>query len=107
MQEEDAAKLVQRVIQITRLTQAGLAKAAGVHQSTVSRVLDEKTTTRQGQARARLVAYARNALRGEMANGREKVLTAFDAVWDGSQEHAAAVARIIDALADLRPSKDQ
>jgi DNA-binding LacI/PurR family transcriptional regulator len=107
MQEENAAKLVEQVIRLNRLTQAGLAKAAGVHQSTVSRVLEERTIRRQGQARARLLAYARNALRGEMVKGREKVLTAFESVWDGSEEHAAAVARIIDALADLRPSKAQ
>jgi DNA-binding LacI/PurR family transcriptional regulator len=107
MQEEDAATLIEQVIRINRLTQAGLAKAAGVNQATVSRVLRRKMVRRQGQARSRLLTYARNALRGEMATGREKVLTAFDSVWDGSDEHAAAVARIIDALADLRPSKAQ
>jgi DNA-binding MurR/RpiR family transcriptional regulator len=105
MQEEEAAKLIEQVLRINQLTQAALAKAAGVHQSTVSRILDKKTISRRGQARARLIAYARNALKGEMAKGTEKVLAAFESVWDGSEEHAAAVARIIDALADLRPSR--
>ncbi len=107
MQEEDAAKLIKRALRISGLTQAELAKGAGVHQSTVSRVLEQKSIRRQGKARARLVTHARNALRGDMAKGRERVLTAFDSVWDGSEEHAAAVARIIDALANLRPSTER
>ncbi len=104
MQEEDAANLVKRALSVGGLTQAQLADGAEVHQSTVSRTLAHPDVRRQGKARARLLAYARNALRGETAKGRDKVLTAFESVWDGSEEHASAVARVIDALADFRPS---
>jgi hypothetical protein len=35
--------------------------------------------------------------------GVQRVVTAFERIWDRTDEHAAAVARIIDALDDLRP----
>lgn len=104
MQEEDVASLIKRALRVGGLTQAQLAKAAKVHQSTVSRTLAQAEVHRQGKARGRLLAYVRNALRGGTTTGRDKVLTAFDSVWDGSEEHASAVARVIDALADFRPS---
>ena len=106
MQDENAeAELIQRLLRISGQTQAQLADAAGVHQSTVSRVLECKKVFRQGKARARLIKHARNALRGDFAEGRDKVLLAFDSTWDGSEEHASAIARMIDAVANLRPSR--
>jgi len=105
MQQQDAAILVKRLLQEGQLTQAQLARKAGVHQSTVSRVMKKTTSIRQGTANRKLVNYARTALSGELAKGENKVLTAFKSVWDGSEEHAAAIARVIGATADLRPPK--
>src|SRR5262245_23371721 len=105
MQEKKAAELVKRLLQKNQLTQVQLAKKAGVHQSTVSRVTKKKKVDRQGKAKARLLKYAGNALSGKLATGEDKILTAFKSIWDGSEEHAAAIARVIGATADLRPSK--
>jgi hypothetical protein len=32
-------------------------------------------------------------------------MTAFKRIWDGTEDHANAVAKIIDALEDLKPAK--
>jgi hypothetical protein len=39
--------------------------------------------------------------------GRDQVLGAFDRIWDGSELHAAAVVKVIEALVDLRPFEKQ
>jgi transcriptional regulator with XRE-family HTH domain len=105
MQDKRAAELVKRLLQQEQLTQTELASKAGVHQSTVSRVTKMKKVARQGKAKARLIDYAQNALSGDLAKGEEKILTAFKSIWDGSEEHAAAIARVIGATAELRPPK--
>jgi hypothetical protein len=35
--------------------------------------------------------------------GAQRILTAFERIWDRTEEHADAVARIISALDNLRP----
>ncbi|HEY1754436.1 MAG TPA: hypothetical protein VGG72_03505 [Bryobacteraceae bacterium] len=40
-------------------------------------------------------------------SGRDQVLSAFDRIWDGSEVHAAAVAKVIEALDALRPIEKQ
>lgn len=87
------------------LNQWSLAKAANVSQSTVCRALQGKSI-RQGSARARLFKYAKiNELPTieKSRNIRHQILEAFDRVWDHSEEHAVAIARVIDAMAGLRP----
>jgi DNA-binding LacI/PurR family transcriptional regulator len=103
MQDKDARELVKRLLRERQLTQTQLAKKAGVHQSTVSRVTGKKKTVRQGRSKAKLLGYTRKELSGELAEGEDKILTAFKSIWDGSEEHAAAIARVIGATADLRP----
>lgn len=106
MQEESATNLIERALRASGQTQGEFAAAAGVHQSTVSRMLRREKTSRQGKASVRLSQHAQNALRGDLATGRDRVLLAFDSIWDGSEEHASAIAGLIQAVADLRPSKD-
>lgn len=87
------------------LSQITLAERARVSQSTVSRALS-RIGLRHGAARARLFSYAKIAEWSSASaadDPRNAVLAAFERVWDHSKEHAAAVARVIDALADLRP----
>jgi transcriptional regulator with XRE-family HTH domain len=89
-----------------RLNQASLARAVGISQSTVSRVLNG-TLKRQGAARRKLFDYAKiNALTQiqESRKGCSQVIKAFERIWDGSEQHAAAVAKIIEALENLRPA---
>lgn len=105
MQEEDVVELLKRVMRVNHLTQEQLAEAAQVHQSTVSRLLGEPSAVRLGRGRAKLIAYAHHALAGELARGSDKVLRAFESMWDGSEEHASAIAKMIDAVSDLRPTK--
>jgi predicted transcriptional regulator len=92
------------------LSQTALAKAVGVSQASVSRALARKGP-RHGAARSKLFSYTGiseyDRQRSE-AKGPKLVMAAFERVWDQSEAHAAAVARVIDALADLRPlPKDQ
>jgi len=35
------------------------------------------------------------------------VINAFEKIWDGSEAHAAAVAKIIEALEGMRPSESE
>jgi transcriptional regulator with XRE-family HTH domain len=90
------------------LSQTELANLADVSQSTVSRALSGRLV-RHGQARARLFIYAQlddvEVAAGD--EGRTPVIRAFDKIWDGSHEHAAAVAKVIEALADLRTDRSR
>jgi hypothetical protein len=38
-----------------------------------------------------------------LVDGKDKVVNAFESIWDGSDEHALAIARIIKASEGLRP----
>jgi transcriptional regulator with XRE-family HTH domain len=84
-------------------SQSTLARAAGVSQSTVSRALQGKHE-RQGAALLKLFSYA-GLIRATEAQGggsEERVLNAFQRAWDGTEAHAEAVARVIDALGGLQ-----
>ncbi len=87
-------------------SQAQLAAKAGVHQSTVSRAL-EGITDRHSKARHRLALYVEEkepADRVSKEGGAKRVMTAFNRIWDGSEAHAASIAKIIGALAGLQPT---
>lgn len=89
------------------LSQRAIADAAGVSQATVSRAL-ARDTQRHGRAVARLCKYMQQTLNAESGTdtkGRRKVVDAFVAIWDGSEEHAIAIARIIKASQGLRPAE--
>jgi hypothetical protein len=96
-------------MQSNGLNQTKFANAAGVSQSTVSRALD-RPSKHHGAARRKLFTYANinEWIGGEPARGgQEGVLQAFERIWDGSEEHATAVAKVIEALIDLRPKKKE
>ena len=86
------------------LSQTTIAKAAKISQSSVSRALKGQST-RHGGAVAKLFIYMQKELRAEVleGKGKEKVVKAFESIWDGSEEHASAIAKIINASRELRP----
>lgn len=90
------------------LTQEKLSGLTGVSQSTISRALRTRPQ-RQGRARAALFTFVENEWRPSTTSrvGKDRVLHAFDRIWDGSEVHASAVAKVIDALDGLRPFEKQ
>jgi predicted transcriptional regulator len=82
------------------ITQQELARRASVSQATVSRAVAGLPDMR-AVARRKLFHYIHERARERMP---DVVSTAVRRVWDGSDVHAAALARIIEATADLRPS---
>jgi arginine repressor len=90
------------------LTQVTLARRARVSQATVSRAL-AGIALRRGAARSRLFIYAgirqgREHLPGQSTR---QIVKAFEAIWDGTHSHARAIARIIEALGELRPKESK
>jgi transcriptional regulator with XRE-family HTH domain len=86
-------------------SQAQLAARARVHQSTVSRALAGRAA-RHSQARHRLAILVEQGKRAGHVFAEdvpERVIKAFDRIWDGTDAHAAKIAEIISALAGLRP----
>ena len=86
-----------------RLSQSRLAEEAGVSQSTVCRILQGKGV-RNGSARRKLFIYAEieeEAL--DEAAGFDAVAAAFREIWDKSDAHADAIARVISSLSGLVP----
>jgi transcriptional regulator with XRE-family HTH domain len=81
------------------VSQAELARRARVSQPTVSRALND-VPRRQGEAHRRLFRYIHDQQEG----GLDQTLTdAVAATWDGSPEHARALASLIAASGELWP----
>ena len=101
---QDPATQLRVFMKKRSLSQSELAKQAGVSQSTVSRSLG-RTARRHGEARSALFTYAEIVQTDPrpQAAGKQRVLGAFERIWDGTDVHATAVARVIEAIADLRP----
>jgi altronate dehydratase len=114
MQQDSRRTLLEEFMKDRHLSQVDLAKAAKISQSTVSRAL-ARETTRQTKAMSRLFVYMQEQLRSQALSGiraqplsgkgKAKVINAFEAIWDGSDIHASAIANIITASRDLRPIK--
>jgi transcriptional regulator with XRE-family HTH domain len=92
--------VVRAYLDATGLTQTELASRAGVSQPTVSRAA-RGLQARRGDQAARLFRFIH-----EGPVGPEKVEIAFRSIWDGSEAHAEAVARIIEACEGLVPRLD-
>jgi len=105
--QQDSARL-EAFLKDRNLTEHEVAVMAGVSQSTVSRAR-HVSAQRSGRARKRLFIFLENELSGNVTagSGRDQVLNAFDGIWDGSEIHATAVAKVIHALDGLRPLKKQ
>lgn len=98
----DLKDVIADILEREGISQGVLARRVGVHQTTVSRALRREPTRRSA-------AHAR--LRGVMQQHAERttpppdlVLDAVRETWDGSDEHAAALAKLILASGDLWPT---
>ncbi len=81
-------------------SQHDVANKAGVSQATVSRVLSRQPQ-RNGPGYRRLCVFIQDTL-GDSGDPQE-ALDAVKQIWDGSDEHAAALAHLIAASAELWP----
>lgn len=102
---QEAAGKLRAYMDREKLSQTQLARRARVSQATVWRALNGKAE-RRGAARRRLFAFV--GISEWIVEGvygpRDRVIAAFDRIWDRSHAHANAVAGVIDAMADLRPT---
>lgn len=105
MHERQLAARLQELMDRQFLTQTTLADLVGVSQSSVSRAL-RREPLRRGRARVLLVSYIQQAPTShqEPMPGGDQVLNAFSRIWDGTEAHAAAIAKIIDATKGLGPT---
>jgi DNA-binding LacI/PurR family transcriptional regulator len=85
-----------------RWSEAQLAAKAGVSQSTVSRALTHQGK-RVGGAQRRLFTYAKliTVKESRELRARRRVIAAVERILSQSDQHADAVAKIIDALTKL------
>jgi len=100
---------LRRLMERRGLSQMQLARLAHVSQSTVSRILNGERRN-HGQAHRKLLTYVQSQKEVEdrpMADGVERVTTAFKRIWDGSGAHATAIVSVIHALAGLKPTRGQ
>jgi DNA-binding XRE family transcriptional regulator len=104
---QDVRIEINTFIEDTGLSQAELAKKAGVSQPTISRCIRNRRERFSSQCR-KLVAYIRahkrTSSRPNYTPGVNRVTNAFARIWDGSDAHARAIANVIDAMVDLRPA---
>lgn len=99
----DLRAALTREIDSKRTNQTAIAKATGVSQSTVSRVLRLKRI-RIGRSIDRLCNYANIALEGDLPNpaNSQVLMDALTEVWDGTLQDAKLLAKIIRCLRQLR-----
>ncbi len=100
MQEgSDISRMISCYMRATGESQAAIARKAGVSQSAVSRALHGEAE-RNGKAKAKLFIFMRQALAGLAP---QPAVVALSQVWDGSEEHALALAALIAASGELWP----
>ena len=83
--------------------QESISRLAGVSQSTVSRVLSSMPKTRGG-AFKKLCKYAKENQKARSTtdpSANETLMQALKDVWNGTDEHAMALAAIIRAIDDV------
>jgi transcriptional regulator with XRE-family HTH domain len=80
------------------LSQTEIAKKLGISQSTVSR-RERKPPQRHSDASYKLCNYAETQL--SPTGDRRAVKKAFDQVWNKSDEHAAALSKLVEAFSLL------
>lgn len=95
------ASFLESVLETGEISQAELASRLQISQSSVSRAL-HKQPQRQGRARSCLVMFMQQ---GGMEKGFDRIGAVARRVWDGSEEHAEALARIMAACEGLRPAR--
>jgi hypothetical protein len=102
--QEGGAEAIRQFMASAGLSQSQLAKRAGVSQPTVSRALS-KQPERIGRAWNKLFTFIQQSPTPDDGPGHGIVLQAFERIWDGSAVHAEAVAKVIDAMEGLKPTK--
>jgi transcriptional regulator with XRE-family HTH domain len=105
MQEVDSD--LRTLMKAKGLNQTRLARLARVSQASVSRALKGDARQRRGGAYIRLFNYIQKQARHEALGDldKERVHEAIDRIWDVSKAHAAAVAKVIQALDEFRSSQ--
>ena len=100
--KEDWQTLIEdlaRRVTARRLTQQEIAKATGVDQSQVSRILAGEAK-RPSRNVARLCSYAKGLQAPSTGkSGRAQIDRAIDQLWDGSPRHASAIAGVLVSIA--------
>jgi transcriptional regulator with XRE-family HTH domain len=100
MNEVDDGEAVRTFLAREALSQKELAKKAKVSQATVSRALNRQAL-RPGPARTRLFTFMQQQ---GVSAGPDSALRALSEIWDGSAEHAAALAKLVRASGELWPN---
>jgi transcriptional regulator with XRE-family HTH domain len=99
-QSMDLGSTLVALMQRDGISQVQVAKLAGVSQATVSRTI-RRVPLRNGPARALLVKFMHT--RAAEAPAAGEAVDAINEIWDGSGEHAAALATLIRASSELWP----
>lgn len=105
METEIDKKLVNQIkwlrtaIQSGTITQESVYKATGVHQSQVSRILSGQIK-RPSKNVLKVCKYAAHLHISDLPSPLidTRILSAINQVWDGSSEHAEAIAKVIRSL---------
>ena len=102
MNVQRVVRQIRAFMQENRYSEAGLARAAGLSQSTVNRALGRPV--RLSKTHRRLCKFAGIDLASvpESAEAREDLVQELLDVWDGSREHAQTLARLLRAAATLQ-----
>lgn len=104
---QDLVLVLKRIMRVHGLNRADVAAKVRVSEATISRILRGKTTG-YGRARKRVLEFTKS-IDEESSFGHEagagKIVKAFNKIWDGSDDRARAVAKIIVALGELCPPK--
>ncbi len=103
MQRMDLGRVITDLLRSEGITQQELANRAGVSQATVSRALARRGV-RHGPARTRLFVYMQEHTAKRRSESGDPVGDALAEAWDGSQEHAHALAKLILASRELWPT---
>lgn len=94
-----------QLVRATTLTQLEIARATGVSQSQISRILAGQPR-RLSRNVLRLCMYARTLQTRKRdalpVRGKEKLDRAIDSVWNGSAEHAEAIAAALASIARVQ-----
>lgn len=108
MQQEEFSSRLKAYMRMHSHTQKTLSAAAGISQSTISRLLDG-SPVRNGRAFLRLCNYMQQAASGKISSpdSLNKVINAFHEIWDNTDAHASAIAELIIATRKLRPIQDE
>jgi transcriptional regulator with XRE-family HTH domain len=98
----DLKRAITHLLAAEGISQQELAQRAKVSQATVSRAA-QRRPKRQSASYARLCSYMQQ-YSVDAAAAVEPVLEAIRETWDGSEEHANALAKLILASGELWPT---